>query len=161
MDCDMSSTAQRLLHSFMRLGQSGWHQRIIAGCTPSEIKVLFCILRDARNDGYEMKVSEIGQRLHVTSPSITQLLKGLEAKGLIERNVDLADRRAVFARVTSEGQMVARKAERAFAESFNGLIDYLGEEQSNVLADLLSKTVHYFNDKAASANRAHWDGDDA
>jgi hypothetical protein len=39
-------------------------------------------------------------------------------------------------------------------------MEYLGEEQSNQLAELLSKVFRYFNEKAASADKALWNGDE-
>ena len=89
MESHANPTAQKLLQSFMQFNKAEWHQRTIAGCKPSEIRVLFCVKKGMKSDTSEMKVSEISKLLHVTSPTITQLIKGLEANGLIERNNDL------------------------------------------------------------------------
>jgi|SRR5437660_571541 len=153
-------TAQRLLNAFMQFGKAGWHQRIVAGCKPSEIRVLFCVKKGRRPDACEMKVSEISKLLHVTSPTITQLIKGLEANGLIERNIDPHDRRAVGIKLTEKGEMVTQQAAEVFAASLNGLIEYLGEEQSNQLADLLLKVTHYYDEKTASVYTARWNGEE-
>jgi DNA-binding MarR family transcriptional regulator len=153
-------TAQRLLTAFMQFGKVGWHQRLIAGCKPSEIRVLFCIKKGAKADALEMNVSEISKLLHVTSPTVTQLLKGLEANGLVERHMDPTDRRAIGLRLTERGEMVTQKAADAFAASFDGLIEYLGEEQSNQLVELLSRTFRYFSEKEASVYQSQWNGDE-
>src|SRR5438067_3340249 len=142
--------AQKLLRAFMQFHKAEWHQRSIAGCKPSEIRVLFCIKKGVKPDTSEMKVSEISKLLHVTSPTITQLLKGLEAHGLIERHIDPADRRAVGITLTEKGERVTEQAAEAFLTSLHGLIEYLGEEQSNQLAELLSRVSRYYNEKAAS-----------
>lgn len=39
-------------------------------------------------------------------------------------------------------------------------MEYLGEEQSNQLAELLSKVYRYYNEKAASADHSPWNGDE-
>ena len=160
MEKNSNPTAQKLMKTFMQFNKVEWHQRSIAGCTPSEIRLLFCIRKGAKPDTPDMKVSEISKRLHVTSPTITQLLKGLEANGLIERNIDLTDRRAVGISLTERGEMVTQQAAEAFSTSLNGLIEYLGEEQSNQLAELLSKVSRYFSERAASMNHSQWNGNE-
>jgi DNA-binding MarR family transcriptional regulator len=153
-------TAQKLFRSFTQFSKAGWHQQSIAGCKPSEIRVLFCIKKGLKPDEHEMKVSEISKQLHVTSPTITQLLKGLEMNGLIERSIDLTDRRSVDIKLTEKGEIVTCKAADAFAISLNGLMEYLGEEQSDQLAELLFKVSRYYNEKAVSVNSSHWGGDE-
>jgi DNA-binding MarR family transcriptional regulator len=153
-------TAQKLLRAFMQFKNIGWHQRSIAGCKPSEIRVLFCVRKGAQSHNLEIKVSEISKLLHVTSPTITQLLKGLEINGLVERHIDPMDRRAVGIKLTKKGEMITQQAADTFSTSFNGLIEYLGEEQSNQLAELLSKTFRYFSEKEASEYHSQWNGDE-
>src|SRR5947209_11218311 len=144
--------AQKLMRAFMQFHKAEWHQRSIAGCKPSEIRVLFCIKKGIKPDTSEMKVSEISKLLHVTSPTITQLLKGLEANGLIERHIDPTDRRAFGITLTEKGEKVTQQAAEAFSASLHDLIEYLGEEQSNQLAELLAKVSRYYSEKAANEN---------
>ena len=158
MEKNSNPTAQKLMKTFMQFNKVEWHQRSIAGCTPSEIRLLFCIRKGAKPDTPDMKVSEISKRLHVTSPTITQLLKGLEANGLIERHIDPTDRRAVGITLTEKGEMVTQQAADAFSASIDGLIEYLGEEQSNQLAELLSRVFRYYNEKAANVDHSYWSG---
>ena len=160
MESTTNPTAQKLLKSFMQFNKAEWHQRSIAGCKPSEIRVLFCIKKGLKSDIPEMKVSEISKQLHVTSPTITQLMKGLEANGLIERNIDPIDRRAVGIKLTEKGELVTRHAAEVFSSSLNGLIEYLGEEQSDQLAELLFKVFRYYNEKTSVMNQSHWNGDE-
>ena len=158
---DTDVTAQKLLRAFMQFHRAEWHQRTVAGCKPSEIRVLFCIRKSTKPDAPEMKVSEISKLLQVTSPTITQLLKGLEANGLVERRIDPTDRRAVGITLTQKGEKVTEQAAKAFFTSLHGLIEYLGEDESNELADLLAKVSRYYNEKTASENSSYWIGDKA
>lgn len=43
MSVNHTSTAQKLLKSFIQFKKAEWHKRSIMGYKPSEIKVLFCI----------------------------------------------------------------------------------------------------------------------
>ncbi|MDR7001721.1 MarR family transcriptional regulator [Neobacillus niacini] len=140
-----SATAQKLLKAFMQFRSTGWHERKIAGYNPSEFKVLAAIYREGHNKKADMKVSEISQKLHVTPPTITQIINTLEKDGLVERKIDPDDRRAVKINLTSNGERAVIEARRAFFESFSGLIDHLGEEDIEKLAELLSKVMDYFN----------------
>jgi len=156
----INSTAQKLFRAFMQFGKAQWHQRSIAGCTPGEIRVLFCIRRGVKPDAPDIKVSEISKLLHVTSPTVTQLLKGLEANALVERHIDPADRRAVGIVLTKKGELVTVQATDAFSSSLQGLVEYLGEEQSNQLAELLSRVIRYYSEKAASEYHSPWNGEE-
>jgi DNA-binding MarR family transcriptional regulator len=131
-----------------------------AGCKPSEIGVLLTISRGTKDGAHAMKVSEISKVMHVTSPTITQLLKGLEANRLVERHTDPADRRVVGIALTEQGEYVARRAEEIFLRTFQGLADYLGVEQSDQLASLLFKAVRYFQEKEIAAYGFVGNGDE-
>ena len=160
MEVVSNATEQKLMTALMQFKRLGWHPHAVAGCNPGELRVLFCIKKGGRPDAHEMKVSEISKFLHVTAPTITQLLKGLEAQELIERRVDLTDRRVVGIQLTQKGERVTQKAEEAFSTTFHGLIEYLGEEQSNQLAELLSQVSRYFEEKAAGVQRSPWNGNE-
>jgi DNA-binding MarR family transcriptional regulator len=150
MDQTTTATEQKLLSALTQFKRLAWHRRVIAGCKQSEIRVLFCIREGTNPDLPEMKVSEISKQLGVTSPTITQLLKSLEAHGLVERNIDATDRRAVGIKLTAKGAMVAQQARDAFLASIKGLVEYLGDEQSDQLAELLAKVFHYFSERETS-----------
>lgn len=149
MTVNDNATAQKLLKSFMQFKKANWHQRSVDGYKSSEIMVLFCIKNGVEPETLGMKVSEISSLLHVTSPTITQLINGLKKSGLVERHTDQADRRAVRIKLTDQGEAITQKAADAFSNSFNGLIDHLGEDQSNQLAELLFKVFSYFNDNGS------------
>ena len=161
MDQTTTTTEQKLLSALTQFKRLGWHQRTVAGCKPSEIRVLFCVKEGTHPDLPEIKVSEISKQLGVTSPTITQLLKSLEAHGLIERKIDTQDRRAVGIKLTVKGVMVAQQAADEFFASMKGLAEYLGEEQSDQLAELLFKVFRYFSEReASSAYQSQFKGDE-
>ncbi|MFF2445774.1 MarR family winged helix-turn-helix transcriptional regulator [Neobacillus sp. NPDC058068] len=142
-----SATAQKLLKAFMQFRKTGWHAKKIGGYNPSEFKVLVTIQQGANEKNNEMKVSEISQRLQVTPPTVTQIVNILEKDGLVERTIDPDDRRAVKIKLTSAGMEATASAKNRFTKTFTGLIDYLGEEDSERLAVLLDKVHHYFNEQ--------------
>jgi DNA-binding MarR family transcriptional regulator len=158
------STAQMLGRSLMELNKEFWQynrerlQYVLVGCNPSESRILFMIREATKTLGREPKVSEISKMMHVTSPTVTQLIKSLEASGLVERHIDLTDRRAVGIVLTERGERVVEKAEEIFTTTFQGLIEYLGEDQSNQLVELLVKAKSYFDDKGTRMSYSQWNG---
>jgi DNA-binding MarR family transcriptional regulator len=156
MEQPMTLTDHKLFRALMQFKRLGWHQHSIAGCTPSEIRVLICV---KRGGSPLVTVSEISKHLSVTPPSITQILNTLEARGLIERHMDTTDRRVIVVNLTEQGEQVTEQADEAFSTTMKGLIDYLGEQQSNQLADLLFKVFRYFAENDAHANHEMWEGE--
>lgn len=160
MNSDDHSTARQLLRAFLHFNRVEWHHGLIAGCTLSELRVLFALRRATHGHAFGMKVSEISKCLHVTSPTVTQILKSLEVKGFVERASDPIDRRAVGIALTEHGDRVAQEAADAFLSRFEGLIEHLGRESSEQLAALLSEAFRYFSTRAATENQSLWNGDE-
>lgn len=140
------TTAQKLMNSFMQFKKIGWQRRESIGHKPSEIMVLLSIYKKEQRGDTGATVSEISAQLHVTLPTVTQIANALETNGLVKRTMDPSDRRVVRITLTQQGKILAQEAVDTFTASFNGLIEYLGEEQSHQLADLLSKVFLYFNE---------------
>ncbi|WP_256238492.1 MarR family transcriptional regulator [Bacillus sp. EB600] len=138
-------TEKKLLKAFSKFRKTDWHEKRIMGYKPSEIKVLFA-LQSAINDvKTDMKVFEISKLLEVTSPTVTQIINELEKTGVVIRTIDPTDRRAVKIKLSEKGITVTAEIKKVFAKSFSGLVEYLGEEESNQLADLLFKVYQYFD----------------
>jgi len=106
--------------------------------------LMFCLQKRKEPNTAGLRVSEISEILGVTSPTVTQLLKELDVKGFIERTMDQEDRRAVRIKLSKQGEEVIQEALLLTEASFNGLIQFLGEEESNQLADLLIKVCQYY-----------------
>ncbi len=62
------------------------------------------------NDG--VTVSELGERLHLDSGTLTPLLKRLEAADLVTRLRDVQDERRVLVRLTAAGRKLKARAAR-------------------------------------------------
>lgn len=142
-----NETSQNLYEAFVRLRKINWiNWSSNSQLKASDIRVLFCIYHEPQSDPQGMMVSQISSCLHVTSPTVTQLIKELEAKGLVERAMDESDRRVIRVRLTADGIDVVTKAQEVVSEAFHGLTEYLGEQDSEQLAVLLSKVFRYYTD---------------
>jgi DNA-binding MarR family transcriptional regulator len=85
--------------------------------TPSHLRAL----RVLRRHG-PMRLSALSDHLHIAARSATEVVDGLEARGLVARRADPGDRRATLVEVTEHGASVldairaarGTEAERAF-----------------------------------------------
>ena len=151
MEAPTNPTAHKLMQAFALFRRLNLRHSPMAGLTPGEMMVLSCIKRAGLTEGRGLRVSEIGNLLRVAAPTITQQLNDLETRGYVEKQSDPDDRRAVRITLTARGADIVHTAWAAFAASFTGLVGYLGEDDSNQLAELLSKAFAYFDELSEQA----------
>lgn len=114
---------------------------------PSEMGLLFHIKHHPQSGACGVKVSELSNRMHVTSPSITQLVTSLEERGYVERTMDREDRRSVNVSITEKGREVTEKAEEHLMGMLTDLVEYLGPEKSMAMAEIMNDVYGYFKAK--------------
>lgn len=143
-----------------QLRKAHLHQ-VVDGHKPSEMTLLICLARKSRSAEEGLKVSEISRLLGITPPTVTQLINSLEAKDMVERQPDPSDRRVVRIRLTEQGRVITRKARDYMDASLNKLVEYLGEEESAHLADLLLKVQGFIQDNPRpDLDRLQMNGDE-
>jgi DNA-binding MarR family transcriptional regulator len=152
MNEDRYENVDGLMGAFQQFSRLNWQKTTMFGLKPSEIRVLIAIRtgkkRTAKNS---LTVSEVSKLLRVTSPTITQMVNSLLSQGLVVRTSDSQDRRISGIQLTEKGEQLANKAVARIRDTFKGMIDYLGEEQSQQLIELLNGVHAYFeqlNDQA-------------
>jgi long-chain acyl-CoA synthetase len=69
--------------------------------------------------------SGLADRLAVRRPSITALIDGLVARGLVDRRQEEDDRRKVALRLTKDGERILEEADRAVDEYIASLAGFL------------------------------------
>lgn len=150
MAYDREELARQLMEAFIQFrhfrGAGGGE----AMRRPGELMVLHMI--DAKDDGRGVTVSEIGEWLRVTSPTVTQHINRLEEQGFVERFADAVDRRVVRIRLTGKGRQFVQRMQRARLELFAGLADHLGEEDSLHFIRTTKKAADYLMER----KRAFW-----
>jgi DNA-binding MarR family transcriptional regulator len=63
-----------------------------------------------------LPLSKVGERLMVHPTSVTNLVDRLDAQGLVDREIDSADRRRILASLTPAGRRVLKQATAALTE---------------------------------------------
>lgn len=140
------ATPQELLRAFRQLRKANWKGRQpVEGCTHSETMMLFVLRHSQEHGGPQgAKVSDLSATMRVSAPTVTQMVNVLEARGLLERGADPADRRVVRIQLTDKGLKQTQIAEAAMMDKLNGLIEHIGKEKIAVMIELLDQMYDYF-----------------
>jgi DNA-binding MarR family transcriptional regulator len=104
--------------------------------TPSQFRALRVLMRhDA------MRPSELSEHLRIAPRSTTEVLDGLEAKGLVERRPDLHDRRATLVVPTERGTDLAATIRAAQGNETERVFERLSPTDRAHLARILRKLL--------------------
>jgi DNA-binding MarR family transcriptional regulator len=86
-----------------------------------------------------LMAGELAGRCHVSEPTVSKMLKSLEASGLVERQTDPANRRVVWVRLTPAGRAIRDELKAHFEGALAQVLAGLDDAQ---LADLLVGLGH-------------------
>lgn len=103
------------------------------GVTPSQARAMRMVL--AADE--PMRLSALAERLRIVPRSATEVIDGLELHGLVVRQPDPADRRAVCVVATEEGVRLGRLIEEARQQAADELLRPLPEEDRRTLTRIL------------------------
>jgi len=146
LDTNENPTSEKLLRSLMNLKRLNWNKSPIPGLTPGEIRALFTLDKSCPEENHGSKVSDISRILKVAPPTVTLMISNMEQKGYVKRIEDKNDRRAVSITLTKKGVDSVAVAKEAFSKAMNDLVEYLGEESSLQLAELLARVFTYIDE---------------
>jgi MarR family 2-MHQ and catechol resistance regulon transcriptional repressor len=105
-----------------------------SGLGPSDFAVLEVLLSKG-----PQKVNDIGRRVDLTSGSITTAVDRLEARGLVVRELDDADRRTRIVRLTPVGRAHIAEVFADHAAALEAASSALTKPERKTLIDLLKK----------------------
>ncbi len=104
-------------------------ERIDAGVSPQQYRILKLI-----GQGGE-RSARLAEKLAVARPTLTSTADSLVAAGLAVREAEPGDRRVVRLRLTPAGQAAVARADEAYAQWFESLLEHTGR-RADILADL-------------------------
>jgi DNA-binding MarR family transcriptional regulator len=102
--------------------------------SPSQARALRVL---AHHDG--ARLSELAEHLHIAARSATEVVDGLEAKGLVQRRADPHDRRATLVALTSRGAELNEAVGTARGAQAERLFDQLSATDRAHLGRILRK----------------------
>ena len=148
-----NSQAQRLLKTFHRFRRMDLSKLTPSEFKPSEVRLMFYILHGMEKDERGVTISELSAMLEVASPTVTPLVRSLEERGMVLRYNDKEDRRAVRVKLTEQGIAQVKEIAKKRSAQIQGLVEYLGEEKSQQLIELLEQ-VYTYMEMRANPNRS-------
>lgn len=93
-------------------------------------------------------VSELAERLNISSPGVTQMLDKLASRGFLTRYSPDKDQRVVRVSISERGQDVLQVAVRQFEERVTGMMQTLSDSEQEVITGLLQRmTLPYASRK--------------
>ncbi len=90
----------------------------------------------------ELGAVQLGKELYVSFPNVTAMLSRLEKGGFVAREVNVADRRERFVRITSRGRRLLKKIWKSQPDQLERVTAGLTEGERNTLARLLNKMIN-------------------
>jgi len=118
-----------------------WERAKNIGLSPIQIQILlFCASHqaDLRN------VSHLAKEFNVTKPTISDAVKVLIQKSILEKEVNMMDQRAFSLLITSVGQKIVLEI-KDFAEPIRRSVTNLSADQQSVLSEILNQLINEFH----------------
>jgi DNA-binding MarR family transcriptional regulator len=103
------------------------------GLTMAQAKVLRSVAQGP------LRMADIAARLEVVPRTVTPMVDGLEAAGLVGRRPDPADRRSVLVELTALGRRLLARLDEARRATAAQAFSALSPEERAVLAELLGR----------------------
>ncbi len=91
----------------------------------------------------DLPINALGNKVLLTSSSMTAAVDRLESQGLVERKNDPNDRRARLVSLTSKGQRLIEQAFKIHAKDMEKIMSPLSEQERALLITLLQKLGHH------------------
>lgn len=102
--------------------------------TPSQARAMQVLMRHRT-----LRLSDLSEHLHIAARSTTEVVDGLQAKGLVERQPDPNDRRATLVTLTEAGQAIGESIRAARGNEAAQVFDRLSAADQADLARILRK----------------------
>jgi DNA-binding MarR family transcriptional regulator len=107
------------------------------GLTPAQARALRIITRGAGEE--PLRMTELAERLGIVPRSLTTVVDALEEAGLVRREIDPRNRRAILLRLTERGEAVRGDLRQARRRAAEDLFAPLSAGDREALGDLLAR----------------------
>jgi DNA-binding MarR family transcriptional regulator len=111
--------------------------------TDAQYGLLFCL-----RDQNQMSVRELAYAADLSPASVTEMLEGLMAAGLVERERSDRDRRVVLTSLTESGRGLVEERRARFEPRFRAAMEPFGEDELVVAAAVLERLRGLFDEIA-------------
>jgi len=133
--------APRVTDGLAKLGlalkQQGWRGANAQGLSPTQAQILILL---NRHPGAPTRLGTLARDLSVTSATVSDAVRALEHKGLVRKDRDPADPRALALTLTTGGEQAARQA-AGWPDFLLSAAETLTEDEQAVFLRGLTKMI--------------------
>lgn len=154
MDDTAAGLRRRLFDAAARMRKQRQEPPAPKGITPAEMYAIMAVSR-LEGEGRKVRPGDIAKCGQATPSAVSQTLKSLEEKGLITRQRDKGDSRAVTVHLTKEGRAFSARGRELHEQMIDEVLTYLGPEDAEHLVRIVERLVDF---PACEAARAQQNG---
>lgn|GEM_PF-6596431 len=154
MDDTAAGLRRRLFDAAARMRKQRQEPPAPKGITPAEMYAIMVVSR-LEGEGRKVRPGDIAKCGQATPSAVSQTLKSLEEKGLITRQRDKGDSRAVTVHLTKEGRAFSARGRELHEQMIDEVLTYLGPEDAEHLVRIVERLVDF---PACEAARAQQNG---
>lgn len=145
----MNQNAHRLFHTFIQFRKLHFSS-LITEMNHSEFSILKAIAYDeihchetsTHTMNQKISTSDLAKKLHVSSPSVSRSLRGLEKKEYVIREISPSDRRNTYVILTDLGKEKLSQSEQVMMDFTNSVI---AQMDPNQLEQLIQYMQNFFD----------------
>ena len=138
---DVARSFKRAMAAVRRLRGRETHRP--GELTDAQYGLLFCL-----RDQAQMSVRELAEAAELSPASVTEMLEGLTAAGLVERERSDRDRRVVLTSLTESGRGLVEERRARFEPRFRAAMGSFSEDELVVAAAVLDRLRDLFEEIA-------------
>ena len=152
MDDTAAGLRRRLFNAAARMRKQRQEPPTPKGITPAEMYAMMAVSR-LEGEGRKVRSGDIAKCGQATPSAVSQTLKSLEEKGLITRQRDKGDSRAVTVHLTEDGRAFSARGRELHEQMIDEVLTYLGPEDAEHLVRIVERLVDFPACKAARAQQ--------
>ena len=152
MDDTAAGLRRRLFDAAARMRKQRQEPPAPKGITPAEMYAIMAVSR-LEGEGRKVRPGDIAKCGQATPSAVSQTLKSLEEKGLITRQRDKGDSRAVTVHLTKEGRAFSARGRELHEQMIDGVLTYLGPEDAEHLVRIVERLADFPASEAVLAQQ--------
>lgn len=152
MDDTAAGLRRRLFDAAARMRKQRKEPPAPEGVTPAEMYAIMAVSR-LEGEGRSVRSGDIAKCGHATPSAVSQTLKSLEEKGLITRQRDKGDSRAVTVHLTEGGRAFSARGRELHEQMIDGVLTYLGPKDAEHLVRIVERLADFPASDAALAQQ--------
>ena len=142
MDDTAAGLRRRLFDAAARMRKQRQEPPTPKGITSAEMYAIMAVSR-LEGEGRKVRSGDIAKCGQATPSAVSQTLKSLEEKGLITRQRDKGDSRAVTVHLTEDGRAFSARGRELHEQMIDKVLTYLGPEDAEHLVRIVERLADF------------------